>query len=295
MKHILIRELMSLTERNRDGSFSTQAARRDILAQVGRQLLQMGYRNLGAQGLKPKHIQSLLDNWREEGLSVATMKNRMAHLRWWAEKIGKQNVIPRTNDELDLGRRKYVTNQTKARDLPDSALSKIKDERLKASLELQRAFGLRREECLKFQPIYALNGKRLQEAQSIKLAPTWCKGGRAREVPITTNYQREVLQRALVLAGKGSMIPGEKKYVQWLVKYEQDTKRAGLSKLHGLRHQYAQIRYHELTGWDAPACGGPVRKELNEGQLNLDLEARLIISNELGHNREAITSVCLGR
>ena len=109
MKHILIRELMNLTERNRDGSFSTQAARRDILAQVGRQLLQMGYRNLGVQGLKPKHIQSLLDHWRGEGLSVATMKNRMAHLRWWAEKVGKQNVIPRTNDELDLGSRPCKT------------------------------------------------------------------------------------------------------------------------------------------------------------------------------------------
>ncbi|MET3139956.1 hypothetical protein AAKU61_004340 [Undibacterium sp. GrIS 1.2] len=32
------RELMSLCNRNRDGSFSTQAARRDILSMVGRQL-----------------------------------------------------------------------------------------------------------------------------------------------------------------------------------------------------------------------------------------------------------------
>lgn len=295
MKHILIRELMNLTERNRDGSFSTQAARRNILAQVGRQLLQMGYRNLGAQGLKPKHIQSLLEHWRGEGLSVATIKNRMAHLRWWAEKVGKQNVIPRTNDELNLGRRKYVTNQTKARDLPDVALSKIKDERLKISLELQKAFGLRREECLKFQPFYALNGKQVHDAQNIRLAPTWCKGGRAREVPIKTEYQREVLQKALALVGGGSMIPADKKYVQQLGRYEQNTRRAGLSKLHGLRHQYAQNRYRELTGWDAPACGGPTRKELSNEELQLDLQARLTISNELGHNRESITSVYLGR
>jgi len=286
---------MSLTERNRDGSFATQAARRDILAQVGRQLLQMGYRNLGVQGLKPKHIQSLLDHWRGEGLSVATMKNRMAHLRWWAEKVGKQNVIPRTNDELDLGRRKYVTNQTKARDLPGVALLKIKDERLKISLELQKAFGLRREECLKFQPLYALNGKQVHDVKNIRLAPTWCKGGRAREVPVKTAYQREVLQKAIALVGKGSMIPADKKYVQWLTRYEQDTKRAGLSKLHGLRHQYAQNRYRELTGWDAPACGGPTRNELDTEQLQLDLQARLTISNELGHNRESITSVYLGR
>lgn len=295
MKHILIRELMTLTERNKDGSFSTQAARRDILAQVGRQLLEMGYRNLGAQGLKPKHIKSLLERWHGEGLSTATMKNRMAHLRWWSEKVGKQNVIPRTNDELDLGRRKYVTNKTKARDLPDSDISKINDPRLKISLELQKAFGLRREECLKFQPVYALDGKQVGDVKNIRLAPTWCKGGRAREVPVKTDYQREVLQKALDLVGRGSMIPAEKKYVQWLGRYEQDTKRAGLSKLHGLRHQYAQNRYHELTGWAAPACGGPIRKELNEDQLRLDLQARLTISNELGHNRESITSIYLGR
>jgi len=295
MKHILIRELMTLTERNKDGSFSTQAARRDILAQVGRQLLEMGYRNLGAQGLKPKHIKSLLERWHGEGLSTATMKNRMAHLRWWSEKVGKQNVIPRTNDELNLGRRKYVTNKTKARDVLDSDISKINNSRLRISLELQKAFGLRREECLKFQPVYALDGKQVGDVKNIRLAPTWCKGGRAREVPVKTDYQREVLQKALDLAGKGSMIPIEKKYVQWLGRYEQDTKRAGLSKLHGLRHKYAQNRYHELTGWAAPACGGPIRKELNEDQLKLDLEARLTISKELGHNREAITSIYLGR
>ena len=295
MKHILIRELMTLTERNKDGSFSTQAARRDILAQVGRQLLEMGYRNLGAQGLKPKHISSLLEHWRGEGLSVATMKNRMAHLRWWAEKIRKQNIIPRTNAELELGRRRYVTNKTKARDLPLSALLKVKDERLKLSLELQKAFGLRREECLKFRPAYALNGTQVCSAQSIRLASTWCKGGRAREVPITNEYQREVLSRALALVGNCSMIPVDKKYVQWLGRYEQDTKRAGLSKLHGLRHQYAQDRYYELTGWKAPACGGPVKKDLNEWASILDLQVRLIISKELGHNREGITSIYLGR
>ncbi len=286
---------MTLTERNKDGSFSTQAARRDILAQVGRQLLEKGYRNLGVQGLKPKHIQALVQHWRMEGLSVATMKNRMAHLRWWAEKIGKHNVIPRTNDELELGRRRYVTNNNKARDLPHSVLLKIKDERIKVSIELQKAFGLRREECLKFQPVYALNGKKVSDVKSIRLAPTWCKGGRAREVPVKTEYQREVLEKALDLSGAGSMIPADKKYVQWLGRYEQDTRRAGLSKLHGLRHQYAQRRYLELTGWASPACGGPVRKELTADQLELDLEARLTISQELGHNREAITAIYLGR
>ena len=291
MKRILPRELLHLCERNKDGSFSTQAARKDILLQAGRQLLEAGYRNLGADGLKPKHIISLLERWKCDGISSATIKNRMAHLRWWAEKINKQNIIPRTNAELGIERRKYVTNIDKSIKLSEAQLNKIKDERLRVSIELQRAFDLRREECLKFQPAYAMsdsNGK-------IKLKASWCKGGREREIPILTAYQRDVLARAADLAGAGSLIPPEQKYVKRLKQYENAVSRCGLSHLHGLRHEYAQNRYLELTGWECPARGGPVNRQLSQEQKSLDYSARMRISEELGHGREAITSVYLGR
>lgn len=286
---------MTLCDRNKDGSFSTQAARRDILAQVGRQLLASGFRNLGAQGLKPKHLTALLEKWKTDGLCVATVKNRMSHLRWWAEKVGKQNVIPQFNDAVGLGRRQFVTNVTKAKTLPETNLASIRNDRLRLSLELQKAFGLRREECLKFQPVYALDGLPVDQVLKIQLAPTWCKGGRAREIPVRTDYQRDVLSRALAVAGKGSMIPEEKKYVEWLGAYEQSTRRAGLSKMHGLRHGYAQARYRELTSWDCPAVGGLGARQLSAEQKRIDQAARLQISSELGHNRESITSIYLGR
>ena len=68
-----------------------------------------------------------------------------------------------------------------------------------------------------------------------------------------------------------------------------------MRKLHGLRHAYAQRRYEELTGWKAPAAGGPAAKSLTTDQRALDLKARVTISQELGHNREAISAVYLGR
>ena len=91
------------------------------------------------------------------------------------------------------------------------------------------------------------------------------------------------------------MIPPDKKYVQWLGVYEQRTRRAGLSKMHGLRHAYAQNLYEQLTGWLPPACGGPRSKDLSVDQKSSDLNARLTISRELGHGRESITTVYLGR
>lgn len=293
MKHVLVREIVQLCERNKNGSFSTRAARKDILIQAGKQLLEIGrFRNMGVTGLKPKHIQFLVNQWQKvDGLSDATIKNRIAHLRWWADKINKQNVIPKTNAELGVGRRKYVTNQNKAVRISDETLKNIKDERLRCSIELQRAFGLRREEALKFQPSYALAGN----PEIVRLKASWCKGGRAREIPIRNDYQKAVLARAAMLAGAGSMIPVGQTYVERLKQYENTTSCLGLSRLHGLRHAYAQDRYKELTGWECPARGGPTNKQLDPEQKEADRSARLTISNELGHNRENITAVYLGR
>lgn len=285
------RELLQLCNRNKDGSFSTQAARRAVLSMAGRQLVELGTYNLPATGLRQKHITKLLDRWKADGCSDATLKNRVSHLRWWTEKIGKQSMIPRTNAELGIGRRKYVTNKTKAVQLSDNELTGVKDDRVRLSLELQRAFGLRREESIKFQHSYATAGSDDQ----IKLKATWCKGGRERVLPIRTEYQRDVLRRVAELAGKGSLIPTDKTYIDQLKKYENYTNRAGLNKLHGLRHEYAQKRYRELTGWESPVSGGPKSRELTAEMKAKDLAARLIISEELGHSREAITAVYLGR
>lgn len=114
-------------------------------------------------------------------------------------------------------------------------------------------------------------------------------------MPIRHEAQREVLERAHRLAGRGSLIPPKRTYIQHLKVYEYHTSRAGLHKLHGLRHAYAQQRYAELTGWLAPAAGGPSRSQLRPEQQAIDQEARLAISRELGHEREHITSVYLGR
>jgi len=157
------------------------------------------------------------------------------------------------------------------------------------SLRLQEAFGLRRGEALKFNPSYADRGDHLA------LKPSWCKGGRGREVPIRTQAQRELLNEARALAGGGPLIPSERRYVDQRRRYERECVRAGLDRMHGLRHAYAQQRYRELCGWPPPAAGGSSSKELDGDRRQLDRDARLRISQELGHEREQITSVYLGR
>ena len=94
---------------------------------------------------------------------------------------------------------------------------------------------------------------------------------------------------------EASCIPKDKTYKQQLGAYEGQCRRANLDKMHGLRHAYAQQRFLELTGCPAPAAGGPTQAQLTPEQQALDADARAIISTEMGHHREAITAVYLGR
>lgn len=65
--------------------------------------------------------------------------------------------------------------------------------------------------------------------------------------------------------------------------------------MHGLRHAYARNRYGELTGWQCPAAGGTPARELTPEQREINREARLTISRELGHDGEAVVSAYIGR
>ncbi len=282
-------QLKQMGQRNRDGSYSTQANRARILNQIANQLQELGFRRMTAQSLKPKHVDALVKRWLGEGMAAGTIKNRMNCLRWWAAKVGRSNVVARSNSFYGIPDRQFVSNESKAVVVSNDTLASIKDDHVRVSLELQRAFGLRREEAIKFIPAYADQG------DHIRLKASWTKGGKTRIVPLLTEEQRAALNRAHRLAGTGSLIPPQKNYIQQLRTYERHTTLAGLSKLHGLRHVYAQSRYQHLTGWACPAAGGPVAKTLNAEQRKQDHQARLIISRELGHVREQISAVYLGR
>jgi integrase len=282
-------QLKQLCRQCREGSYGTQSKREWMLSQMANQLHELGYRKMTPRSLKPKHIEALLKHWRGQELSTGTIKNRMAVIRWWANKVDKRNVVARSNEHYGIPDRRFVTNESKAKSVTRHQLDKVRDEHVRMSLELQQAFGLRREEAMKCQPSFADQG------DHIVLKPSWTKGGRGRMIPVRSEEQRDVLSRARRLAGLGSLIPSNRNYVQQMRTYEGNTRRAGLNHMHGLRHAYAQNRFEELTGWRCPATGGPVARELTPERREIDREVRLQISRELGHDREAVVSAYIGR
>lgn len=280
--------LKTLCKRNRDGSFATQADRRDSLVRISCELVELGFRRMQPTSLKTKHVKALVAHWQAKGLTSGTIKNKLAHIRWWAEKVGCGHAVPNDNLSLGVEKRVYVTNVNKAQTINERH-DQIKDAYVHLSLELQQAFGLRREESIKFSPSYADRGDR------IALKASWTKGGKAREIPIETAAQREVLDRVHQLVGKGALIPPQLNYIQQRHRYDGEVKRVGLNNQHGLRHGYAQRIYQELTGRLAPAAGGPKRKDMSAQERQLDNEVRLIISRLLGHERLEVVAVYLGR
>jgi integrase len=283
-----------LCNKFREGSHATQANRKAMLKMFAEQLKACGYNThrMTPNDLKGRHVNKLLEQWRKDGVSTGTIKNRMVVARWWAKKVGNSGAV-QSNDTYNIEKRVYVTNRDKSVSLKDLDLSKI-DENIAQSLRLQDAFGLRREESMKFQPEYALDGQMIDNAKYIILKGSWAKGGRPRTIPITSEKQRHELRSTYALAVKngGSLISKEKSYKTHVASFERVTSALGVGQTHGLRHGYAQTRYRQLMGFDCPAVGG--FRSLTSDEMAKDKEIRMLISQELGHGRIGVTSIYLG-
>lgn len=132
-------EFKQLCQRNCDGSFATRSDRERILTLVADQLQQLGYRNMHADSLKPKHIAALLSRWQAEGIATGTIKNRMSALRWLCEKVGKPGMMPHSNADYGIAHRVHVSNVSKAKTVAGDQLAKVSDRYTAMSLRLQMA------------------------------------------------------------------------------------------------------------------------------------------------------------
>lgn len=278
IRHLLKHEdLISITSRQR---------KIDNMKTMNQTLQNAGYVLRNIRSLKAKHIVVLVEDWKKRGLGIGRMKNLLSDLRFIAKSLHKSSIV-KSNEEYNIGQRIYHSQTNKAIHNPD--FSKVEDNSLLISLNLQRVFGLRREECLKIKPHIA------DEDICLRLLPSWTKGGVGRIVPIKTDEQRYWLDQAKKLVSKkDSMIPNDKTYRQYSKYYNNETKKIGLERLHGLRHAYAQRRYEKITGWKSPINCGKQKKYLSDSEKRLDYQARIVISRELGHSRVEITRTYIG-
>ena len=97
-------DLLRLLDDDRQGSHGARRSRRYVLAQAAETLHRLGHRGLRARGFKGRHVDALVAEWRRQGLSDGTVRNRLAHLRWLAARIGKPGIVRKDNASYGIGR-----------------------------------------------------------------------------------------------------------------------------------------------------------------------------------------------
>lgn len=93
----------------------------------------------------------MVNHYQSENLAVGTLKNRLSVLRWWANKLGRSQVVASTNEHYGIGARQLVAKASKAKILEPEKHHQISCRYIQISLALQAVFGLRLEESIKFQ------------------------------------------------------------------------------------------------------------------------------------------------
>jgi hypothetical protein len=172
----------------------------------------------------------------------------------------------------------------------------IRYEALKLQIELQRELGLRFKESALFSE------QALRRNGEINI-DKGTKGGQLRT--LQSNEKQKELIREIKDFRKNhnfskSLIPDSMNFKQWqnfayhTVKTFNETYNQKYN-FHGERHFYAQLRYKQLTGHEPPVKSNERIPVKEEKASMADYEARMRISEELGHHRLDITNHYLGK
>lgn len=279
-------------------SYATQDARQEILWLGFKELRVLNYKLDDVHQFKERHIMALVHGWEARGLSASTIQNRVSVFRTFAEWIGKGGMIRASKNYVKNPEsvERHLITQTdktwsgKGQSLTDKLPDVTKqDVYVAVQLKLQRAFGLRMKEAALLKPHGADKGT--------YLAVNWgTKGGRDRIIPISTDYQREILTEAkgMISNPSHSMTPTQYNFKQWRNHYYYICQQNGISRedgitSHGLRHERLNEIYREITGAESP-----IKNKLASVNQVIDQVARQEIAEVAGHSRASISGAYIG-
>lgn len=313
------RELQTLIDRHAGvrvngnaASHRTRELTASVLFAVFGTLAGLGFKLQNPRNLGERHIEALVRHWHWQGRAVATMQNELSVLRKFSIWIGKKGMVRGLQDylpEVPKAELQRTTGQVASKSWTGNGINideKIAqadalNERFGLMLRLALAFGLRRKEILMLKPWKCDHGAYL--AVYPNAGP---KGGRARNVPITNSYQREVLDFVKARMPKGDAMgwkttrrskPATLEYN--LKEYERRMEEIGITKStagvsgHGLRAEFAEnaAMTNPEKPFVPPTLGG---KADQMPAADLD-QALSQVSELLGHSRPGVTSSYYGR
>jgi len=276
---------------------------------IGECLWGLGYQVKTPEGISERHVKALLVWIWESKKSAGTLSVWVTQLRKMLRWLNKPHLLKDVSSYLPdvdpkVLKRKSVASKSKSPEGngidPCELYEKANriDRRFGAMVQLQHHFGLRRKEVLHLKPHLDDKGYYLN------IRPGTAKGGRSRTIQIVNEGQRAALDLAKNVVATGEHMgwpegrtrpKGRTLLDVNLDRYKYFMKKLGLTRKdlgvtgHGLRAAFAENRSIEL-GQVPPTRGG------KKGQLPKaeELQAKRIISEEMGHSRLAVMGAYYG-
>ncbi len=266
----LERQVISILAANRENAFATQRKRGYELCRAARSL----HERFGLQkwdNLKAKHVAHLVQTLKAEDRGRRGIEEKLSHLRWLVLKIGKANLVPRSNRELGVlpGPRHTRAGKVIADDRLAELLEAVPDERIRAMMLLARHLGLRFREAALFRPWRDWNQGRVWVKRGTK-------GGRPRYLFLHNPAQGAALEgaRRLVQGDHGLIPPEVRTFEEWRQRAYRILRAAGIGRatdhlFHDIRRGYFVQRMKYLI-----EVKGMTREQ-----------AAAIVAREAGHHR----------
>lgn len=238
-------------------------------------------------------------------LSISAKHNLLSAVNVIMREARRDDLLKVTAREIGIEPRSNVAKTFKGGVERHSMSDKVS-----VIVNLAKNFGLRFEEASKLNASVAL--KQATGNSEIKIS-LGTKGGQDRVIPITSQEQFSVLEKAATIQGKAkSLIDPSLSYKEHKTACYSET-----SKFHAERHTYANQRYSALM---YEKLGIKIKSPILSGKPNgmrwrefiaqeaakqgvfihpdqareFDREARLKLSEELGHHREDVVSRYIG-
>lgn len=222
-------------------------------------------------------IAKMVNYYKTQGLKDATIINYISSLRSFLHETMRTNINI-SNGELGLKREieyKDKSLNAKGVDINEKLrYFKEKDANVYVQLKIASIAGLRKEESV-HAALALAKGYKIVKNGRLELKGSWCKNGRPREIKLSSEKIKELME--LRKYAMNCNYDTNRNLKQEMNHLGNSIKNAGFN-MHAVRHSVAQERYVELVS-----------------KGHSEKYSKIAVSNELGHNRDYVTKVYLGR
>lgn len=255
------------------------------------------------RNVKQSHVHSYADLLRDRveagEITWNTATEYLGRVNAALERASGSRSACVTASEMDFPKRDGIAREDRSQEI-DHRHAQLSEQH-QALLGLCRHLKLRFEESVKFNAVASV-GLSIGDSVTIERGT---KGGRPRQIEIRCQVELDAIRRAAAIQpGQYTQIPPQSDYKTFKARFYKEIQDTGI-RPHALRHRGAQELYLQLAGVPCPIAAGVHHKEhrafiaqelgvSSHRAREIDIAARMVVAQDLGHGRIEITNAYLG-